>query len=236
MGFSCPALFLMVGDDFDFASQFCHHTPEEGDRVMQVPHDIDKGAVIQAKTGEMLNLLHVRVLMDQLVVAAAQQVHELSLVAGVFLHHHDFRALLPLPHHNRNHGDGLLKIAAHHDGTVPGGLQDAVIGRAELSEIPGVENGPDVPVLFAQLPEQSPGPVSGTVVNKEDFIGIGRQLGAEKLGELFRHGHHIFLLVKAGNHDTDLAHIDLRAGTCPAETDLRRWFSLCGNITRPAAV
>ena len=147
----------------------------------------------------MLDLLHIRELLDGPVIAAPEPVHDPVLLAAGLDADDNLVALLPLVHVLGNQLHGVLEIRHHLDDAVPGDLEHPVVGGVELAEIPGVENGLDPWILPAQPPDNIPGPVRGVIVNKHQLIVILRKLFLQYARDCLADGAYIFLLIVTGN-------------------------------------
>ena len=105
----------------------------------------------------MLDLLHVRKLLDGLIVEASKSIHDLVFLAAGLNADDDLVALFPGLHVFRNHVHRILEICHHLNDTVSGHLQHAVIRRIELSEIAGIEDCLDLRVLRAESAQDRAG-------------------------------------------------------------------------------
>ena len=101
-GLAGPALRLLIGDLLAAVAQLRHDPPQKRRRVIQPAQHFDKIPVIQARTGKMLDLLHIGQLVDHLIVAAPEPVHDPVLSAAGLDSDDDLVAFLPLCNELRN--------------------------------------------------------------------------------------------------------------------------------------
>ena len=147
----------------------------------------------------MLNLLYIGELLNGLVIAASQPVHDFIFPAAGLNADDNLVSLFPLPDVLGNHIHRVLEIRHHLHHAVPRHLEHPVVGRIKLAKIPGIENGLNPAVLSAQSPDQGPGVVGGIIVNEYQLKGVFRQVPFHGLDDRLADGDNIFLLVIAGN-------------------------------------
>ena len=92
------ASLLLIGDLLALVAQLRHNPPQEGRGVVQPAKDLDELPVIEPGSGEMLDLLHIRELLDGPVIAAPEPVHDPILLAAGLDADDNLVALLPLVH------------------------------------------------------------------------------------------------------------------------------------------
>ena len=129
------ALLLLIRHVHTLIAKLCDDSAQERCRIVQIAQYIHKALVVKTKTGEMLNLLHIRHLLDHLVITGAKETHDLIFLAGRLDRTDDFGTLLPLLNKTRDHFHRILEITAQADRAVTARLADSVIRRVELSEI-----------------------------------------------------------------------------------------------------
>ena len=170
----------------------------KGRRVLQVAQRLDKALVVQAKAGELLDLLAAAHLLDELVVAAAQPVHDRVFLALGLAANDDFVALFPLGHKPGDHLHRVLEVGAHRDRAIAGGVDHAVVRAVELAEVLDVEDGLDVLVLGADLPDDGTGAVLALIVDEQNLIVVVRAALDQLIAHSLIDGAGILLLVVAG--------------------------------------
>ena len=200
MGLARAALGLGVLDFLALGAQLGHDAADEGRRVLQVAQRLDKALVVQAKAGELLDLLAAAHLLDELVVAAAQPVHDRVFLALGLAANDDFVALFPLGHKPGDHLHRVLEVGAHRDRAVAGGVDHAVVRAVELTEVLDVEDGPDVLVLGADLPDDGTGAVLALIVDEQNLIVVVRAALDQLIAHSLIDGAGVLLLVVAGDH------------------------------------
>ena len=67
VGLSGPALRLLIRNLLTLIAKLRHNAPQEWGRIIQLPQHLDKIPVIKPGAGKMLDLLHVRKLLDGLI-------------------------------------------------------------------------------------------------------------------------------------------------------------------------
>ena len=157
----------------------------------------------------MFNLIDIGHLLDELVITGAEEAHHGILFAGGLHTGDDTGTFLPLLHHLRYQTDGVLEVAVHLDRTVTGGLEHAVIGTVELSEVLGIEDGLDLRVALADLTQQRTGVVAGVVVDEHQLVVVLRQMGGHFLDNGLTDGYDVLFLVITGNQYTNLLHLSV---------------------------
>ena len=83
--------------------------------------------------------------------------------------------LNPSSHFRRkigNHGGRVLEVRRPEQVGVAIALEEAVVGRADVAEVPGVQDHPHVRVGGGQLPEDLDRTVLGCVVDVELRVGV----------------------------------------------------------------
>ena len=157
----------------------------------------------------MLDLLHIRHFPDQLIVAAPKPVHNRIFLAAGLDPDHNFITVFPFLHIPGDQLHRILEVGYHRDHAVARHLQDPVIRRIELAEIPRVKDRFDLRIPRAELPQQRPGIVCRIIVDKHQLVIILGQLPRQNPDHRFADGHHIFLFVIAGDQNTDFLHLTL---------------------------
>ena len=170
---------------------------------MQVPQRLDEALVIQTKTGELLDHLHIAHLADRLIIAPAQEIHQAVFFAAGLFGNDDFVPVFPFLDQAGNHLHRILEVGTQRNGAVTAGMDQAIVRAVELTEVFGVEDGANLFVLGADAADDVPGLILAFVVNEKDFIVILRQallqFGTHRLVD----GAGVFLLIVTGNHDGD---------------------------------
>lgn len=172
----------------------------KGVGVLQVAQRLDKALVVQAKAGELLDLLAAAHLLDELVVAAAQPVHDRVFLALGLAANDDFVALFPLGHKSGDHFHRVLEVGAHRDRAIAGGVDHAVVRAVELAEVLDVEDSLDVLVLGADLPDDGTGAVLALIVDEQNLIVVVRAALDQLIAHSLIDGAGVLLLVVAGDH------------------------------------
>ena len=126
------ALLLLIRHVHTLIAKLCDDSAQERCRIVQIAQYIHKALVVKTKAGEMLNLLHIRHLLE---ITGAKETHDLIFLAGRLDRTDDFGTLLPLLNKTRDHFHRILEITAQADRAVTARLADSVIRRVELSEI-----------------------------------------------------------------------------------------------------
>ena len=200
MGLARAALGLGVLDFLALGAQLGHNAADEGCRILQVAQRLDKALVVQAKAGELLDLLAAAHLLDELVVAAAQPVHDRVFLALGLAANDDFVALFPLGHKPGDHLHRVLEVGAHRDRAIAGGVDHAVVRAIKLTKVLDVEDGLDVLVLGADLPDDGTGAVLALIVDEQNLIVVVRAALDQLIAHSLIDGAGILLLVVAGDH------------------------------------
>ena len=154
----------------------------------------------------MLDLLHVRKTADQLIVAAPEPVHERIFLAAGLDADDDLIAVLPLMDILGDQLHRILEVGHHGDHAVACHLEDPIIRRIELTEIPGIENSLDLRVLFAQLPQKRSCAVRGVVVNEHQLIVVHGKFAGNDVDDGIADGSHVFFFVVAWDQYADFFH------------------------------
>ena len=202
MGLASTAPGLLIGNLLALAAQLRHNAAYKGRGILQVAQYVYKAAIVQAEASKVLDLLHRRVLLDQLVIDAAQAIHDAALLAGGLHTVYDLIALLPILQKGGNHFHRVLEVCANRYDTVASGLEHTIVRAVELAEILHVEDGLDPFVSRTNLPQQRPGIVRGTIVDEENFIVVPGQR-FHLCHECLADGHYVLLFIIAGHHDAD---------------------------------
>ena len=168
--------------------------------VLRLAQRLDKTLVVQAKAGELLDLLAAAHLLDELVVAAAQPVHDRVFLALGLAANDDFVALFPLGHKPGDHLHRVLEVGAHRDRAIAGGVDHAVVRAVELAEVLDVEDGLDVLVLGADLPDDGTVAVLALIVDEQNLIVVVRAALDQLIAHSLIDGAGVLLLVVAGDH------------------------------------
>ena len=176
---------------------------QERRRIIELPHNVDEGAVVEAEAGELRDLVDRGHLLYELVVEAAEGVHE-RIFLRVGLHADgDLIALLPGCDELRDHLDRVLEVGGHEDRGVAGGLQHRVVRAVELAEVLRVEDGLHLRVLCAEAADQRARLVVGIVVDVEELVAVLREVGSEHAPKGLVERNDVLLLVIAWNDDAD---------------------------------
>ena len=115
---------------------------------------LDDGAVVQAEAVEVVGQLDFGEALHEAVVepCAWPNMTGDSLAADLDAHD-DLVALLPLLQELGDQLERLLQVGDKRDHRVAAGLQEGVIGRADVAEIAAVDDDLDVLVLGRQPPQ-----------------------------------------------------------------------------------
>lgn len=79
-------------------------------------------------------------------------------------------------------------------------MDHAVVRAVELTEVLDVEDGPDVLVLGADLPDDGTGAVLALVVDEQNLVVVVRAALDELIAHSLIDGAGVLLLVVAGDH------------------------------------
>ena len=197
------ALRLGVRNFLPVEAELGDDATQERRRIIELPHNVDEGVVVEAEAGELRDLVDGGHLLDELVVEAAEGVHE-RIFLRVGLHADgDLVALLPGRDELRDHLDRVLEIGGHEDRGVTGGLQHRVVRTVELTEVLRIEDGLHLWVLRAEAADQRTRLVVGIVVDVEELVAVLRELGSEHAPKGLVERNDVLLLVIAWNHNAD---------------------------------
>lgn len=197
------ALRLGIRNFLPVEAELGDDASQERGRVVQLPHDVDEGVVVEAEAGELRDLVDGGHLLYELVVKAAEGVHE-RIFLRVGLHADgDLIALLPGCDELRNHLDRILEVGRHEDRGVAGGLQHRVVRAVELAEVLRIEDGLHLRVLCAEATDQRARLVVGIVVDVEELVAVLREVGSEHAPKGLVKRNDVLLLVIAWNDDAD---------------------------------
>ena len=133
-----------------------------------------------------------------------KKTHDGVLLTGRLDTGDNLGTLFPFLHHLRDDRDRILEIAVHLNRTVAGGLEHAIIGTVELTEVLGVEDGFDPGITGTEFPEQGTGIILGIIVDKHKFVIVVGEALAEFLYNRIGDGDYVFLLVVTRDQDTNL--------------------------------
>ena len=159
--------------------------------------------VVEAEAGELRDLVDGGHLLYELVVEAAEGVHE-RIFLRVGLHADgDLIALLPGCDELRDHLDRVLEVGRHEDRGVAGGLQHRVVRTVELTEVLRIEDGLHLRILCAETADQRARLVVGIVVDIEELVAVLREIGSEHAPKGLVERNDVLLLVIAWNDDAD---------------------------------
>ena len=89
---------------------------------MEITDHIYKLPVIESESGELLNMVNICDLVDHLVIAAPQRIHDRVFLASRLDADDNLVAIFPLMDIFRDHIDRILKICHHADHAVAGTL------------------------------------------------------------------------------------------------------------------
>lgn len=145
------ALWLGVFNLFALRPKLCHNAADKGGGIIQLAQHLYKTFVIQSKSSKLLDDLGAAHFADQLIIAAAQEVHYPALLASCLAANDDLIALFPLMHKGGDQFDRILKVGAEHYGTIAGSLQNSVIWAVELPKVLDIKNRLDLFILAADL-------------------------------------------------------------------------------------
>src|ERR1035437_4880161 len=85
---------------------------------------------------------------------------------------HAIGAVLPLADHVLNHGRRVLEVGDNTDNSIAATLEEAMNWRANVAEVPRVDNDFDVLVFRRDRPQYGYGIVHGRVVDENMFVLI----------------------------------------------------------------
>jgi len=178
--------------------------------IIEGAKHVDHLPVVEAEAGHVLQQLHVRHPAQGPVVQRPQRAKRGGLLALRLHANHDAVPLLPLGDEVRQQLGGILEIRRHDDGGVSPRLQQAVVGRADVAEVPGVQDHLDAVIRLREPSKQPSRPVRRAVVDEE-------QLEVIPAAERHDGSHHplielgdVVFLVEARHQDGDSFHDELR--------------------------
>ena len=200
MGFACTALWLGVLDFLTLGAQLGHDAADEGCRILQFSQCLNKAFIVQTESGKLFNLFTTAHFLDRLVIATTQPIHKAVFLALSLTTNYNFITFFPFGYKFGNHLHRILKICAHRNRAVTGGVDHAVVRAVELAEVLDVEDGLDVLVLGADLPDNGACAIFALVVDKQDFIVIVRTALDQLIAHSLIDGAGVLLLVVAGDH------------------------------------
>ena len=119
---ACAALRLDIWDLLALITKLRHDSAQKRRRIVKLPQNLNKIAVIQTRTGKMLNLLDIGEFLYHLVIAAPQRIHDRVFLASRLDADDNLVAIFPLMDIFRDHIDRILKICHHADHAVAGTL------------------------------------------------------------------------------------------------------------------
>ena len=197
------ALRLGVRNFLPVEAELGDDATQERRRVIELPHDVDEGVVVEAEAGELRDLVDGGHLLDELVVEAAEGIHK-RIFLRVGLHADgDLVALLPGGDELRDHLDRVLEVGGHEDRGVAGGLQHRVVRAVELAEVLRIEDGLHLRILGTEAADQRARLVVGIIVDVEELVAVLREFGSEHAPKGLVERNDVLLLVIAWNDDAD---------------------------------
>jgi hypothetical protein len=135
------------------------------------------------------------------VVGVAQEEHQGMLVAFRLHREHGLVALFPACQELGNHLRRVLQVRGEQYARVAARLEQAVVGRAQVPEVAGVQYELHVPVARRDSPQLADRAVGGAVVDADVLVVEG--LRGHDLRDARAQLLDVFLLVVAGRDDAD---------------------------------
>ena len=168
---------------------------------MDISYDVDKSLVKKTETCKILDMSYVSDLSQELIILPSHESHERTFLCLILDAENDFVSLFPFMYQSWDELGRILEIRIQADHAVTHSLLESVNRRPHLAEVSRIENGLNMPVFFADAPDDPLSPVLRMVVNKNYLIIILRQLTRDDPGDGVSHRLHVFFLVIAGDDD-----------------------------------
>ncbi|MCY1530889.1 hypothetical protein D9M68_660960 [compost metagenome] len=205
---------LVVGHLHRLEADFRHQAAKVGVGIVDPAKLLQHLPVVQAEAGEVLDQLDVGNARHGPVVGAADREHQARLVGGRLDPHDQLGTVVPVLDEGLHQLRRVLEIGHQQDRSITACLQQPVVRRADVPEIPCVQDHLDVAIGSGHRAQDLRRSVGREVVDEQmlirhalDRLEDGARLAVHLLDVLF--------LVVAGGDDGDVFH--------EAEKTKRRW-------------
>src|SRR5450756_330141 len=215
---------------------------EVGVRVVDLSELVHHHAVVQTEAGEVADQGDLAEPVDEPVEEVAYEEHRPLLEALLLDADRDLVAGLPLGDEVADHLRRVLQVGDDADHGVAARGQQPVEGRADVTEVPRVDDHLDARVRSADAAQDLDRAIAGGVVDEEVLVRVG--LGAAVRLRAWRQALHdtahlahdlvdVLLFVEAGSDDTEEWHQSLRCQTARTARSVGTPYNTHSNPSGP---